>query len=129
MRAFRNYSQMAAYDPGTTMPDGRAEPYENYAHERWGAAWKSYYEIKIEYFNSMMANLIMDTLGESLWVDELASSPTNEQQFTVSAPPRIREIATDMNKAGPRVAGGGRGGMAMVRLTQLPSTSRPVSKD
>ena len=74
MRAFRNYSQMAAYDPGTTMPDGRAEPYENYAHERWGAAWKSYYEIKIEYFNSMMANLIMDTLGESLWVDELASS-------------------------------------------------------
>jgi len=113
MRAFRNYSQMAAYDPGTTMPDGRAEPYENYAHERWGAAWKSYYEIKIEYFNSMMANLIMDTLGESLWVDELASSPTNEQQFTVSAPPRIREIATDMSKAGPRVAGGGRGGMAM----------------
>lgn len=128
MRAFRNYSQMAAYDPGTTMPDGRAEPYENYAHERWGAAWKSYYEIKIEYFNSMMANLIMDTLGESLWVDELASSPTNEQQFTVSAPPRIREIATDMNKAGPRVAGGGRGGMAMVRLTQLPLPADPFQR-
>jgi proteasome lid subunit RPN8/RPN11 len=108
MRAFRNYSKMASYDPGSIMPDGRPEPYENYAFERWGAGWKSYYEIKLEYFNSMMANLIMDSLGGSLWVDELASSPTNERQFTVSAPGRIREIASDIGKAGPRV-GGGRG--------------------
>jgi|EP01046_Picozoa_sp_COSAG06_P048636 proteasome lid subunit RPN8/RPN11 len=113
MRAFRNYSKMAAYDPGTIMPDGRAEPYENYAFERWGAGWKSYYEIKLEYFNSMMGNLIMDSLGGSLWVDELASSPTNERQFTVSAPGRIREIATDISKAAPRVGGSRGGGMSM----------------
>lgn len=113
MRAFRNYSKMAAYDPGSTMPDGRPEPYENYAFERWGAGWKSYYEIKLEYFNSMMANLIMDSLGGSLWVDELASSPTNERQFTVSTPGRIREIASDVGKAGPRVGGGRGAGLSM----------------
>ena len=109
MRAFRNYSKMASYDPGTTMPDGKPEPYENYAFERWGAGWKSYYELEIEYFNSMMANLIIDSLGESLWVDEIASSPTNDYAFQRGAPGRIREIAGDISKAAPRV-GGGRGG-------------------
>lgn len=48
MRAFRNYSQMASYDPGKQMPDGRQEPSENFAFERWGAGWKNYYEVKME---------------------------------------------------------------------------------
>lgn len=47
MRAFRNYSDMATYDPGTVMPDGKPEPFANYAFERWGSAWKNYYEVPV----------------------------------------------------------------------------------
>jgi proteasome lid subunit RPN8/RPN11 len=106
MRAFRNYSNMAEYDPGAVMPDGKPEPQPHYAFERWGSAWKNYYEVPIEYFNSAMGNMIIDMLGGVLWVDELASSPTMELPFVISAPGRISEIADDLSKAAPQVTGG-----------------------
>ena len=47
----------------------------------------------------------MDMLGGVLWVDELASTPTQEKQFTVSMPGRLNDMAQDLTKAAPAVAG------------------------
>lgn len=47
----------------------------------------------------------MDMLGGVLWVDEIASTPTQEKQFIVSTPGRLTEIAEDLGKAAPQVSG------------------------
>ncbi|KAJ8599638.1 hypothetical protein CTAYLR_005414 [Chrysophaeum taylorii] len=73
--AFRAYPPTYAPPPHQT-PDGTVVHDEAKCVELWGSCWNRYYELRIEYFMSTQAKIIIDVLNHSfLWARTLGTVP------------------------------------------------------
>lgn len=73
--AFRAYPPTYA-PPANQTPDGSICRDDAKCVELWGSCWNRYYELKIDYFMSSQAKIIIDVLNNSfLWARTLGSVP------------------------------------------------------
>lgn len=106
--AFRAYPPTHAPPPHQT-PDGSMCRDEAKCVELWGSCWNRYYELKIEFFMSSQAKIIIDVLNNSfLWARTLGAVPPNlDPENRARLAERIAAKVTDKLVATNSGANGG----------------------
>ncbi len=119
MSAFRNFPQGYKGDNPNECPDGKTDHDDNSRKLRWGAAWRSYYELKMSFFTSSTNAKLLSVLSRKyLWISELSQSDANDPQHRARFPTRVQSAANQCQHASRFVrqgaslslGGGGRGG-------------------
>jgi COP9 signalosome complex subunit 5 len=100
MSAFRNFPQ-GYKSPQTDMcPDGKIVLDDNMRRMRWGAAWRSYYELDISLFTSSTNAKLLSVLSQKyLWISELSQNDANEPQHRARFPARVKMVCEQCSQA------------------------------